>query len=68
MSAGMTQVEVAHCLGVTQQRVAEIEKNALRKLKNSGKLDKFLSLLEAPIEEYYGEGNRIITRYSGNSY
>lgn len=68
MRAGMTQLEVARCLGVTQQTVALIEHKALWKLRRTGKLDKFLTLLEAPVEEYYGEGNRIITRYSGNSY
>ena len=68
MSAGMTQLEVAKELGVSRQLVAQIEHKALWKLRRTGKLDKFLTLLEAPIEEYYGEGNRIITRYSGNSY
>ncbi len=68
MSAGMTQLEVAKKLGVSRQLVAQIEHKALWKLRRTGKLDKFLTLLEAPIEENYGESSRIITRYSGNSY
>ena len=68
MSAGMTQLEVARCLGVSRQLVAHIEHKALWKLRQTGKLDKFLTLLEAPIEEYYGEHARIITKYSGSKY
>jgi len=68
MSAGMTQLEVAKELGVSRQLVAQIEQKALWKLRRTGKLDKFLTLLEAPIEEYYGEDTRIITRYSGSTY
>jgi transcriptional regulator with XRE-family HTH domain len=60
MSAGMTQLEVAKKLGVSRQLVAQIERKALWKLRQTGKLDKFLTLLEAPIEEYYGENYRII--------
>lgn len=68
MSAGMTQLEVARCLGVSRQLVAQIEHKALWKLRQTGKLDKFLTLLEAPIEEYYGEDTRIITKYSGSRF
>lgn len=68
MSAGMTQLEVAKELGVSRQLVAQIEHKALWKLRQSGKLDKFLTLLEAPIEEYYGEDSRIITRYNDSRF
>jgi hypothetical protein len=54
--------------GVSRQLVAQIEHKALWKLRQTGKLDKFLTLLEAPIEEYYGEHARIITKYSGSTY
>ena len=68
MSAGMTQLEVAKQLGVSRQLVAQIEHKALWKLRQSGKLDKFLTLLEAPIEEYYGEDSRTITKYSDSTF
>lgn len=68
MSAGMTQLEVARCLGVSRQLVAQIEHKALWKLRKTGKLDKFLILLEAPIEEYYGEDTSIITKFSDSTY
>jgi transcriptional regulator with XRE-family HTH domain len=55
MKHGMSQLEVAKALGLSRVRVGQIERKALRKLKNSGKLDKFLGLLDAPISEYYGE-------------
>jgi len=48
--------------------VAQIERKALWKLRQTGKLDKFLTLLEAPIEEYYGEDTSIITKYSGSRF
>ena len=68
MSAGMTQLEVAKELGVSRQLVAQIEHKALWKLRRTGKLDKFLTLLEAPIEEYYGEDSRTITKYIDSSF
>jgi transcriptional regulator with XRE-family HTH domain len=68
MSAGMTQLEVAKQLGVSRQLVAQIEHKALWKLRQSGKLDKFLTLLEAPIEEYYGEDSSIINKYNGGRF
>lgn len=55
MKHGMSQLEVAKALGLSRVRVGQIERKALWKLKKSGKLDKFLDLLDAPIEEYYGE-------------
>lgn len=55
MKYGMTQTEVAKALGISRCRVQQLERSALRKLKNSGKLNKFKHLLDAPIEEYYGE-------------
>ena len=68
MSAGMTQLEVAKQLGVSRQLVAQIEHKALWKLRRTGKLDKFLTLLEAPIEEYYGEDSSIINKYNGGRF
>jgi len=55
MRHGMTQREVADALGISRQRVVQIEHKALWKLRRSGLLDKFIDLLDAPIEEYYGE-------------
>ena len=42
----MTQLEVAKVLGLSRARVAQIEAQALKKIKESGKLDKFLIILE----------------------
>jgi transcriptional regulator len=55
MRYGMTQREVAEALGISRQRVVQIEHRALWKIKKSGLMDKFIDLLDAPIEEYYGE-------------
>lgn len=52
----MTQKEVAEALGISRARVDQIERKALRKLRNSGKLDAFRELLyKSDMEEYYGE-------------
>lgn len=56
----MTYTEIAEALGISRQSVKNIERRALWKLKRSGQLDRFLSLLEMDIEEYHGESNRII--------
>jgi len=55
MRYGMTQREVAEALGISRQRVVQIVHRALWKIKKSGLMDKFIDLLDAPIEEYYGE-------------
>lgn len=55
MRYGMTQREVAEALGISRQRVVQIEHRALWKIKKSGLMDKFIDLLDVPIEEYYGE-------------
>lgn len=60
MRDGMTYTEIAEALGISRQSVKNIERRALWKLKRSGQLDRFLSLLEMDIEEYHGESNRII--------
>lgn len=44
MSEGMSYSEIARQLGITRQSVRNIEKKALRKLKNSGKLNQFKEL------------------------
>lgn len=44
MSEGMSYSEIAKQLGISRQNVRNIEKKALRKLKNSGKLDRFKEL------------------------
>lgn len=51
---GMTHREIAKELGISRTRVAQIEKEAIRKIIKSGKLDKFVCLLEQQ-EDYYGE-------------
>ena len=58
MRHGMTQREVAEALGISRQRVVNIERRALWKLKRSGQLDKFLCLLDMEVEQYYGEQGR----------
>lgn len=60
MSGGMTYEEIAKELGVSRHTVKNIERKALWKLRRSGKLKEFLSLLEAPVEEYYGENYTVI--------
>jgi len=44
VSAGMTYKEIAEVLGISRQNVRIIEAKALRKLRNSGKLDDFKEL------------------------
>jgi transcriptional regulator len=65
MRHGMSQLEVAKELGLSRARVGQIERKALWKLKRSGKLDKFLDLLDAPIESYYGEEFLAVKQESG---
>lgn len=43
---GMSQREVAEALGISRAAVQQIENRALRKLKNSGKLDAFKDLVD----------------------
>jgi transcriptional regulator with XRE-family HTH domain len=43
---GMSQREVAEALGISRASVQQIENRALRKLKNSGKLDAFKDLVD----------------------
>jgi DNA-directed RNA polymerase sigma subunit (sigma70/sigma32) len=43
---GMSQREVAEALGISRAAVQQIENRALRKLKNSGKLDAFRDLVD----------------------
>ena len=57
MRDGMTYAEIAEQLGISRQSVKNIERKALWKLKRSGKLDKFLCLLEMQVEEYHGENH-----------
>ena len=55
MRDGMTHAQIAEVLGISRERVRQIEATALRKLRRSGRLREFLCLLEAPIKENYGE-------------
>lgn len=55
--SGMTHKEIAEQLGISRSRVAQIEKTALRKIAESGKMDKFMCLLEFR-EDYYGEEHK----------
>ena len=55
MKDGMTYKEIGEVLGISGERVRTIEATALRKLRRSGRLRDFLCLLEAPVEENYGE-------------
>ena len=54
----MTYTEIAEVLGISRESVRNIERRALWKLKRSGKLDKFLCLLDMEVEEYHGEKMR----------
>ena len=45
-NGGMSQREVADALGISRAAVQQIENRALRKLKNSGKLDAFKDLVD----------------------
>jgi len=55
---GMTHAQIAEVLGISRESVRNIERRALWKLKRSGKLDKFLCLLDMEVEQYYGEQGR----------
>ena len=58
MRDGMTHAQIAEVLGVSRETVRNIERRALWKLKRSGKLDKFLCLLDMEVEQYHGEKAR----------
>jgi DNA-binding XRE family transcriptional regulator len=58
MREGMTHTQIAEVLGVSRETVRNIERRALWKLKRSGKLDKFLCLLDMEVEQYHGEKGR----------
>jgi len=58
MRDGMTHAQIAEILGVSRETVRNIERRALWKLKRSGKLDKFLCLLDMQVEHYHGEKGR----------
>ena len=58
MKYHMTHDEIAKALGLSRTRVSQIEREALRKLRLAGKLDKFYHLLQESHEEYYGEEHK----------
>ena len=58
MRDGMTHAQIAEILGESRETVRNIERRALWKLKRSGKLDKFLCLLDMQVEQYHGEKGR----------
>jgi predicted XRE-type DNA-binding protein len=60
MKDGMTHQQIADVLGISRERVRQIEATALRKLRRSGKLKEFLCLLDMEVQEYYGEQSRKI--------
>ena len=60
MKGGMSYREIGDVLGISGARVRQIEATALRKLRRSGKLEKFLCLLDVEVQEYYGEQSRRI--------
>jgi len=60
MRDGMTHQQIADVLGISRERVRQIEATALRKLRRSGKLKEFLCLLDMEVQEYYGEKSRKI--------
>lgn len=58
-NGGMTQKEVADALGITRAAVQQIENQALRKLRNSGKLEAFRDLVDGTWrDEGKGESGR----------
>lgn len=50
----MSYKEIGKVLGLCGESVRQIEKKALRKLRNQGKLKEFLILLDDK-EDYFGE-------------
>jgi DNA-directed RNA polymerase sigma subunit (sigma70/sigma32) len=48
----MSHKEIAEHFGLSRESIRQIEKKALRKLKNQGKLEKFLVLFEDRAENY----------------
>ena len=60
MKGGMSYREIGDVLGISGARVRQIEATALRKLRRSGKLEKFLCLLDTEVQEYHGEESRRI--------
>jgi predicted XRE-type DNA-binding protein len=60
MKDGMTHQQIADVLGISRERVRQIEATALRKLRRSGKLKEFLCLLDMEVQEYYGEQSKRI--------
>jgi len=60
MRDGMTHQQIADVLGISRERVRQIEATALRKLRRSGKLKEFLCLIDMEVQEYYGEQRRRI--------
>jgi predicted XRE-type DNA-binding protein len=60
MRDGMTHQQIADVLGISRERVRQIEATALRKLRRSGKLKEFLCLLDMEVQEYYGEQSKRI--------
>lgn len=54
----MTYKQIAEVLGISRESVRNIERRALWKLKRSGKLDKFLCLLDTEVVQYHGESKR----------
>lgn len=59
MSQRMTYKEIAEVLGISRQSVRNIEVRALRKLRNSGKLDDFKELANENWREHINEGSKI---------
>ena len=47
-----TQEEIAEIFNLTHQRIAQIEKKALQKLRDSSKMQSFINYLDYPEEAY----------------